>query len=571
MSVGFVQTPEPFQPVLSDGLYFTVSSATYNTQTTFKFRYVYDLFVDEQLVFQGKCSPNPYGLGIIDLQQVLETYTNSLPISYFETTPVYTHQTFPFSVPANDETILFDIKVGYEYASTELGSITGFTGLSEIIGEPAFPSFKYKTFRSTMGVNPRATQQDFNIGPFVLSGTPLGVWPTTTGLFLTNAPRIQNIGETEYYTLAFTNYYMNSGSTPTILSEPYYVEYNFYDEDGAIITTQRYDNIVSNGGGPRTNGCDVYQALYLLNPYTETDYNTLYVAAGPANFLSGSTSLLPAGTKQYTVQLFGLFEGATTPIQPTPTPTPTPSATSGAVTPTPTPTPSSTPACSGCTSYDLLYTGANASTIVAIVNCITGLVQSVLIYQNVLYNVCSCSSPFADPEVVITDLGPCSPFPTPTPTPSATPPGCNCVEYLAENTNDYTSFVNFIDCSGNPDTVIIPGFNNTFFCACEGTPQPDGGVDVSELGPCVTPTPTATPQVTPTPSPTNPGYAYYYLVEDCDDPGTQLCFASNSVFVPGKVVKGTIIVGCWEIIDFCSAPEDDVITLSYDDCESCPR
>ena len=569
MSVIFVQTPEPFQPVLSDGLYFTVSSNTYDAQSTFKFRYVYELYVDDQLVFEGKCSPNPYGLGIIDLQQVLESYTNSLPISYFNTTPIYTHTTFPFSVPANDETILFDVKVGYEYASTELGQITGFTGIGDTVGVPSYPSFKYKTFRSTMGTNPRATQQDFNIGPFVLSGTPLGTWPTTTGLFLTNAPRIQNIGENEYYTLGFTNYYMNSGSTPTILSEPYYVEYNFYDDQGTLLDTQRYDNIISNGGGPRTNGCDVYQALYLLNPYTETNYNTLYVGAGPANFMSGSTSLIPVGTKQYTVQLFGLFEGETTPIQPTPTPTP--SNTPGATTPTPTPTPSATPPCSGCTSYDLLYTGGNASTVVSIVNCITGAAQSVLIYQNVLYNVCSCSSPFADPEVVITDLGPCNPNPTPTPTPSSTPPGCVCVEYFAENTNDYTSFVQYIDCSGTPQTEIIPGFFSTTFCACEGSVEPEAGIDVSVLGPCVTPTPTTTPTRTPTPTPSSGVYDYYYLVRDCDDPLTTRCFASNSVFVPGKVVKSATIVGCWEIEDFCSAPHDAVITLSYDDCPSCPR
>ena len=87
MSLSFTNTPEPFQPVLSDGLFFTVSSTTYDAQTTFKFRYVYNLYINGSLEFEGKCSPNPYGLGIVDLQQILESYTNSLPIASWDGTP----------------------------------------------------------------------------------------------------------------------------------------------------------------------------------------------------------------------------------------------------------------------------------------------------------------------------------------------------------------------------------------------------------------------------------------------------------------------------------------------------
>jgi len=97
MSLSYINTPEQFQPVLSDGLFFTVSANTYNPLTTFKFRFVYDLFVNGVNVFRGKCTPNPYGLGIIDLQQILETYTQNNPVSYWNTTPIYTHTTFPFS------------------------------------------------------------------------------------------------------------------------------------------------------------------------------------------------------------------------------------------------------------------------------------------------------------------------------------------------------------------------------------------------------------------------------------------------------------------------------------------
>lgn len=441
MSLSFINTPDDFQPVLEDGLYFTVSSTTYDNQTQFNFRYVYDLYVEDQLVFRGKAAPNPYGLGIIGLSQILETYTNSLPISYWDTTPIYTHETFPFSRPANDEVIFYQVKCGFEYSDTEVGTITGFTGVGNNVGEPAFASDGYKVFRSTLGVNGRATQADFNITPFVMSGTPLGVNPTTTGLFLTNQPRKQDVQINDYNVLAFTNYYLYSGATVG-LSEPYYVQYLFYDDQGVLITGTTHDNIVSNGGGPRTDCNNVYQQLYLIDPVSGTNFNTMYVAAGPANI-----PYFPSNTAYYTVQLFGGFTGSTTPIPPSPTPTPAPTSTPLPITPTP--TPSSTPFCSGCDQYSVEYTGAAQSTVITIVNCSTGLNQNLTIQKTVIYVVCSCSAPFADPEVDIINLGPCNPSPTPSPTPTRTSTPTPSCSFLSWNITECGS-----TCSGG-------------ICACE--------------------------------------------------------------------------------------------------------
>lgn len=566
MSVVFTNTPEPFQPVLSDGLFFTVSSSTYDAQTTFKYRYVYDLYINGELEFQGKCTPNPYGLGIIDLQQILESYTNSLPIASWDGTPVYVHQTFPFGAPWNDETLNYQIKVGYEYADSEISPTTGFTGVGTAIGSPEFPSENYKTFRSTMGVNGRATQQSFDIGPFVLSGTPTSVFPTTTGLFLTNAPRIQDISTDEWYTLGFTNYYLNSGSTPTILSEPYYVEFNFYDEDGVLITGTTHDNILSNGGGPRSDCNWVYPAMYLIDPATGVSFNTMYVGVGPKNI-----PYFPANTRQYTIQLYGLFEGSTTPIQPTPTVTPTPTSSPFL---SPTPTPSSTPPCTDCDRYTIEYTGLSEFGLATYTNCVSGESLNFRPLPTVIYVVCSCITPFGG-DLDVQNIGPCNETPTPTPT-----PGCNCVEYEIESEVPYLTGVSYEDCDGNNQSFSLGAFQRTVICACEGSVLTEGGVYVNELGECtlVTPTPTPTPSNTPpVPSPTptetpgGGGYAYYYLVRDCDDPGETRCFASNTFYPAGRVVKSSLIVGCWEILDFCSAPEDDVITLSYLSCEVCPR
>ena len=468
MSLIFTNTPPDFQPVLADGLFFTLSADTTNT---FKFRYVYELYVQDTLVFQGKTTPNPYSLGIIDLQQILETYCFNNPIAAWNTTDIYTHTTFPFSRPYYDETISYYVKCGYEYSSSELAPISGFTGIGNQQGLPAFTSNVYKTFRSTMGVNGRATQQDFNIDPFVLSGSPTTTDPTTSGLFLTNAPRIQDIDYDEYYTLGFTNYYMGTD----MLSEPYYVKYNFYDDQGSLITGTTYENITTNGGGPRTNCNQVYQSLVIINPFIETEYNTLYVGAGPKNIPN-----IPTGTTQYTVQLFGKFTGTTSPLQPTPTPTPTPSTTPS--TPTPTPTPSSTPSCA-CTEYYIENTGATSAN-VSIVNCANGQTQVFALPSLAATQVCSCSLPFSENSLIINVVGGCYvPPPTPTPTPSSTP--CECGEYEVINEGSNFPVLTFVFCDGVSYAITLyPGYNElncgcvgTFFCS-------DPNVSITYTGPC---------------------------------------------------------------------------------------
>jgi len=77
-SITIIDTPEIFQPVYSDGLFFTVSA---NTSNTFKFRYVYDLYIEDELVFTGKVTPNPESIGVMDLSRILKTYTDNNPIA----------------------------------------------------------------------------------------------------------------------------------------------------------------------------------------------------------------------------------------------------------------------------------------------------------------------------------------------------------------------------------------------------------------------------------------------------------------------------------------------------------
>ena len=461
MSIAVLYEPPIFQPVLTNGLFFTVSADTTNN---YRFRYTYDLYVNGNNVFQGKATPNPYGLGVIDVSRILQTYCENSPISVWNTTNIYTHQTFPFSRPYTDETINYQVKFGYEYSSTELGSVTGFTGTGSTQGAPSVPSTLLKTFQSTMGVNGRATQQNFDIDPFVLSGTPTTSNPTTSGLFLTNTPRTRDLELEDYYTLAFTNYYLDD----SIISEPYYVQYYFYDDEGILLTGVTVDNITTNGGGPRTNCNQVYPALPYIIPSGNTNYNTLYVGAGPRNLLD----IMPPNTAQYTVQLFGKFTGSTSPIQPTPTPTPTPS---------------STPQTCPCLTYEAFNASLEAQAVLTYLDC-SGISRTLVIDPQETFLVCVCSvnSWTIEGNIIMTYDSPCDiPSPTPTPTPSATP--CACGEYEVDTTNSEIEnpvlFYTFCD-----GTEIVYTMNNGqiyLLCGCVGTFScSDPGVVITYAGTC---------------------------------------------------------------------------------------
>lgn len=465
MSIAIIHEPPQFQPVLTDGIFYTVSA---DTTGVYKFRYTYDVYVNGTLEFSAKATPNPFGVGLADVSRVLKTYCQNNPIGLWNTTQIYQHQTFPFAAPYLNETINYQVYFGYEYSSTPLGSVTGFTGVGsgQTMGNPGVSTSVKKVFKSTMGVNGRATQQDFNIDPFVLSGTPSTSNPTTSGLFLTNSPRTRNIQPTEYYTLPFTNYYLDT----TVISEPYYAEWKFYDDEGFLITGVTADNITTNGGGPRTNCNDVYQALPLIIPSGNTNYNTLYVAAGPANFPFWST--ISAQTAQYTVQLFGKFTGSTSPVQPTPTPTPTPS---------------STPITCVCETYRVINPSLESQGIFTYRDC-NNISQQLVVNPQGEFFVCVCNSSswsVSGPLIVSYD-SPCNiPSPTPTPTPSATP--CECVEYEIDTTNAETEapVLLYTFCDGSPIayTMSVPEIFSA--CGCSGTFScSDAGVSITLMGSC---------------------------------------------------------------------------------------
>jgi hypothetical protein len=459
--INVTHTPPTFSPVYTDGLFFTISGNT----NYFKFRYVYDIYVDGVLAFQGKATPNPFGLGIVDCSRILKTYVNNIPISMWNTTPIYTHQTFPFSRPYEDVTINYELFLGMEYADSEFGIVSGFTGVQEvvsgvttnIIGPPSIPTGVYKTYQATMGVNGRATQQNFDMSPFVLSGTPVNSQPTTSGLFLTNSPRIRNIQESEYYTLAFTNWWLDS----SVVSEPYYSQYKFYDESGGLIRTDLYQNLTTNGGGPIHECGWVYQSYYGIEPKSGATYNTLYVGAGPVNIDN-----FPSNCAQYTVQLFGGFTGSTV----TPTPTPT-------ITPTPTPL----PPCGDCYYTDVINPSPTAYCNLSWFNCTTNQYTSILLPPWSATQICSCPETMDyDCYLDVTQGARCE-----------TPQPCEfCITTGFNNDNEESCDVRYYDCDlGYYTTITVLSLTSSpTVCACRDTWTSDcvSGITATEYGFCDT-------------------------------------------------------------------------------------
>jgi hypothetical protein len=522
MNVNIIETPADFQPVKSDGLFFVVSA---DTQSVFNFRYTFDVYVEGQRIFSGKSTPNPVGLGVIDVSKILNVYVNNSPIAYSADTAVFWHQTFPFSRPYSNQVLTYYIEVGEEHSDTQTGRIQQYSGIGNAIGNPSVPSLDYRVYLGTYPVNYNANIQDFNYDPFVLSGTPQ---ENVSGLFMTNSPRQRDVTLNDYYTLSFTNYRINQ----SVYSEPYYGKWNFYDDDGLLITGYTFDNIWENGGGPRTS-CFWTYPNPLPSGTTSSDFNILSVGVGPKNFPS-----IPTNTSYYTFQLFGVASSS----QVTPTPTPTPSV-------TPTHTPSPTPSPAACNLYEI--TNNNGFTITETFNDCNGDPVSVTLTSGSSTNVCVSVAPLSQFTWVL--LGTC--------------PGCSCVSITFYLDDGRSRSLSYKDCNNQTVSLFLAPFGSVTVCSC--TPY-SWTADTSyflitQNGPCSSPTPTPTPTPSSTPGPVFTNFA---RLRQCCDPNQFL-----DVIVDERVDYGqSVLINdvCYQLVEFVlTATTDATEAQVFSSCEEC--
>lgn len=524
MNVTITQNPADFQPVKTDGLFFVVSA---DTQTVYKFRYVYDLYIEGIKVFTGKSTPNPEGLGVIDVSRVLNSYLQNSPVALYGSTPIFLHQSFPFSRPYTNEVLTYYIQVGEEHSTTADGEVLQYTGIDSALGEPSVPSLDFRTYLGTYPVNYIANTQSFNINPFILSGNP----STTQGLYLTNSPRQRVVAPDDYYTLSFTNYKI----TQTDLSEPYYVTYNFYDDNNTVITGYSFTNIYSNGGGPLSSCTQTYNGFVFPTGQRPSDYNILNVGAGPQNL-----PYIPSDAIYYTVQLFGKTP---TPANPTPTPTPTQS-----YTPTPTPTP--TFACI-CRSYTITNTSTEGLLTVDYLDCFS-VAQQLVLGIGAGASICACQGTlvFSNLDYTISDQGSCS--------------GCECVQLSFTNTSERAEYLSFRDCNNILNVLSIAGSGTFSACTCSTTSWTGATFTASTIGYC-----NPDPSPTPTPTASSTGVFNGVLRSCCDGISEIRARVSDRMNYGNTVAYNGV---CYQLIASSSYYDIDLSSESvYTNCDICEQ
>lgn len=292
---GITYNPPKVQPVISNGLFYTAHS---NKSNQFKYRFVWDIYINQEKVGRLKNTPNPNGLGILDLSQYLETFmetdiivTGASPSSQYE---FYKTEGFSFQNQTLDKPQIIDVYalVGEEYATGNTSPVIIYNGITDSPGEPSFSTDTTRVYNGSMVNNFLTRNQTFDLSPYILTGN--------TNIFLTQAPRVANVLEDDFYTLSFFNYKLYT--TAQLTSLPRQIEFSFYDSLGALITGHTIDNIISEGGGPWTALTET-DASVISRGITGRTYNILNVGVGPKNL--SNMGILPSGTTYYDIKLLG--------------------------------------------------------------------------------------------------------------------------------------------------------------------------------------------------------------------------------------------------------------------------
>ena len=409
MSITSITIPARYSPAYGNIVYQVEST---NQNTKYKFRYVFDVYMDSQRIARLKVTPQNTDWGQIDIARVLQNYVDSYPKNQG-----ITDDAQPISKAEwgwlDKDWLLYNVFVGEEYSTTSTGEPIIYNGLGAQ-GDPVFdPAGDRYVFN---GIKRWSDGKTFDMGPFYLDTTDLPgpyEFNAEDHRFLTNAPRIQYVRDSDWGTLAALNFNLYPES---IVSDPVYSAYfEFFDNNDALLTTGRTYNLITNGGWRyNCSGNTEDQPVY-------PDYSkkmVSYVGTYPQNLIDMGIGI-PPNTKYYRVSLEKSVDNATPPTptpsatpQPTPTPSPTylpppepPIGVSATVTPTytstPTTTPTNTPTPSpsmynclvGCARYCIYNYSRQINLTVNYVDCDSGSTIGLTLLPNESICVCACGSP----------------------------------------------------------------------------------------------------------------------------------------------------------------------------------
>lgn len=234
-----------------------------------------------------KQQPNPSGYGVFDLGQIIANYVDS----------DNNWKAAPFST-ASEAGKRFQVRFGEEYASSISGAAITYTGYGPS-GNPAVTASQY--YYIANGLVDPYDKVNWNF-PSASYYTASAVSTTTTFSLqhaLTNAPYTQSIQDGEYATISLIN--GNFTNSTSSAQDIYLVDVRVYDSAGSEIDQFDLNNIISNGGGPRTALTQVWSNV-AANQTAGTQLIT--VGIGPQN-LADDGNTLPTDWAYYTVQALG--------------------------------------------------------------------------------------------------------------------------------------------------------------------------------------------------------------------------------------------------------------------------
>jgi len=382
MAVNALTTPGRYSNAYGNMVY-QVESDKMNTQ--YKFRFVFDVYMNNERIARLKVTPQNTYWGQVDIARVIQSYMESNPRNQG-----VTGDAIPLTRSdwgwMDADWLLYSVLIGEEYSTTQDGDPVLYDGLDNT-GDPLYdPAGDRFVSNSVKEWFDKST----DLSPFFLDTSPPTEINGDTHRFLTNAPRIQYVRDTDWGVLAGLNFHTYPED---IVSDPIYgllVEY--FDKDDALITSGITYNVMYNGGW-RYN-CDEDTSV---QPVGVDWYKKMvsYVGAYPKNLYENVG--IPSGVKYYRVSFVTSIDD---PIPPTPTPSNTPLP-SGYSPPTPPPTPTQTPTpsssaslgCSPCNKYSVSNTDRDNSLQITYTDCNTSTTTPLTILANTSVIVCSCTTP----------------------------------------------------------------------------------------------------------------------------------------------------------------------------------
>jgi len=236
--ITILQEPDNIQPVYGNLVYRFHST---NQATTFKFRYIVDVFVGGVPVTRLKITPQ-LSFGQVDISTIVRNYISSRPINKgcdsSPEEPIVKSQWGALK----EDIVGYYIEVGEEYTTNPSEPVQIFD-----------PSVTTDENLAYNGVKNWYDGKQFDFSPYYLNNMNLPTsFPANDHKFLTHAPRVQYITDNDWHTLAGFN--SNSGefytgNTSTTVSQPVFAGvFEFFDIDGNFISSARTYNILDNCG-----------------------------------------------------------------------------------------------------------------------------------------------------------------------------------------------------------------------------------------------------------------------------------------------------------------------------------